>query len=171
MKRRRAARPALSLTSDFIVGFPGETDEDFEKTMRLIEDIGFDQSFSFLYSPRPGTPAADLKDDTAQEVKMKRLIRLQKHIEAHALKISQAMVGSVQRVLVEGLSKKDANELAARTGNNRVVNFAGNARLIGHFVGVKITKALPHSLRGEIVFADAETDEGETGSTASAFSA
>ena len=171
VKKLRAARPDLSLTSDFIVGFPGETEDDFEKTMRLIEDIGFDQSFSFLYSPRPGTPAADLKDDTTQEVKMKRLIRLQKHIEAHALKISQAMVGSVQRVLVEGLSKKDANELAARTGNNRVVNFAGNARLIGHFVGVKITKALPHSLRGEIVFADAETDEGETGSTASAFSA
>ena len=154
VKKLRAARPDLSLSSDFIVGFPGETEDDFEKTMRLIEDIGFDNSFSFLYSPRPGTPAADLRDDTPQEVKLGRLMRLQKHIEAHALSISEAMVGTVQRALVEGQAKKDANELAARTGNNRVVNFAGHARLIGHFVDVRITKALPHSLRGEIVTTD-----------------
>lgn len=156
VKKLRAARPDLSLSSDFIVGFPGETEDDFEKTMRLIEEIGFDNSFSFLYSPRPGTPAADLKDETTQELKLRRLMRLQKHIEAHALKISEAMVGSVQRVLVEGQSKKDASELAARTGNNRVVNFAGNPRLIGHFTDVRITRALAHSLRGEIVTADSE---------------
>ena len=157
VKKLRAARPDLSLSSDFIVGFPGETEDDFEKTMRLIEDVGFDNSFSFLYSPRPGTPAADLKDETPQEVKLKRLMRLQKHIEAHALSISESMVGSVQRVLVEGQAKKDVTELAARTDNNRVVNFAGNARLMGHFVDVRISKALPHSLRGEIMIAALET--------------
>ena len=157
VKKLRAARPDLSLSSDFIVGFPGETEDDFERTMRLIEDVGFDNSFSFLYSPRPGTPAADLKDETPQEVKLKRLMRLQKHIEAHALSISETMVGSVQRVLVEGQAKKDVTELSARTGNNRVVNFAGNARLIGHFVDVRISKALPHSLRGEIMIAAVET--------------
>jgi tRNA-2-methylthio-N6-dimethylallyladenosine synthase len=157
VKKLRIARPDLSLSSDFIVGFPGETEDDFEKTMRLIEDIGFDNSFSFLYSPRPGTPAADLKDDTPQEVKLRRLMRLQKHIETHAFGISEAMVGTVQRSLVEGQAKKDANELAARTGNNRVVNFPGNPRLIGRFVDVRITKALPHSLRGEIVTVGAES--------------
>ncbi|MCE9571192.1 MAG: tRNA (N6-isopentenyl adenosine(37)-C2)-methylthiotransferase MiaB [Rhodocyclales bacterium] len=149
VKKLKAARPDLSLSSDFIIGFPGETEEDFEKTMRLVEELNFDNSFSFVYSPRPGTPAAEMADDTPQETKIRRLMRLQKTIEAQALKISQAMVGSTQRVLVEGHARKDANELAGRTDNNRVVNFAGNERLIGHFADVTITAALPHSLRGE----------------------
>ena len=151
VKKLKAARPGLSLSSDFIVGFPGETEEDFEKTMRLIEELNFDNSFSFLYSPRPGTPAAEMSDDTPQEVKTRRLMRLQKTIEAQALKISQAMVGTMQRVLVEGHARKDASELAGRTDNNRVVNFAGHERLVGRFVDVSITAALPHSLRGEVV--------------------
>ena len=148
VKKLKAARPGLSLSSDFIIGFPGETEEDFEKTMRLIEELNFDNSFSFVYSPRPGTPAAEMADDTPQEVKIRRLMRLQKTIEAQALTISQAMVGTTQRVLVEGHARKDASELAGRTDNNRVVNFAGNERLIGRFVDVTITAALPHSLRG-----------------------
>ena len=150
-KKLKAARPGLSLSSDFIIGFPGETEEDFEKTMRLVEELNFDNSFSFVYSPRPGTPAADMADDTPAELKIKRLMRLQKTIEAQALKISQAMVGTMQRVLVEGHARKDASELAGRTDNNRVVNFAGNERLIGRFIDVTITAALPHSLRGEVV--------------------
>ena len=150
VRKLRAARPDLSLSSDFIVGFPGETEADFEATMKLIDDLGFDTSFSFVYSPRPGTPAADLPDDTRQDLKLKRLARLQKRIEEQAQAISRAMVGSVQRVLVEGHARKDAAELAGRTDNNRVVNFPGNARLIGQFVDVAITAALPHSLRGEI---------------------
>jgi tRNA-2-methylthio-N6-dimethylallyladenosine synthase len=151
VKKLKAARPDLSLSSDFIIGFPGETEEDFEKTMRLIEELNFDSSFSFLYSPRPGTPAADMVDDTPQETKIRRLMHLQKTIEAQALKISQAMVGTIQHVLVEGHARKDVSELAGRTDNNRVVNFAGNKRLVGRFVDVTITAALPHSLRGEIV--------------------
>ncbi|MDK9723572.1 MAG: tRNA (N6-isopentenyl adenosine(37)-C2)-methylthiotransferase MiaB [Sterolibacteriaceae bacterium MAG5] len=151
VRKLRTARPDISLSSDFIVGFPGETDEDFEKTMKLIEDIGFDTSFSFIYSPRPGTPAVEMDDDTPAAVKSARLTRLQKRIEEQAQVISKAMVGSVQRVLVEGHAKKDAAELSGRTDNNRVVNFAGNARLIGHFAEVRIVAALPHSLRGEIV--------------------
>jgi tRNA-2-methylthio-N6-dimethylallyladenosine synthase len=151
VKKLRAARPDLSLSSDFIIGFPGESEEDFEKTMRLVEELNFDNSFSFVYSPRPGTPAAEMADDTPQETKIRRLMRLQKTIEAQALKISQAMVGTLQRILVEGHARKDANELAGRTDNNRVVNFAGNERLIGRFVDVTITAALPHSLRGEMV--------------------
>jgi len=155
IRKLRVARPDISLSSDFIVGFPGETDEDFEKTMRLIDDVGFDTSFSFIYSPRPGTPAVEMDDTTPAGVKSARLSRLQKRIEEQAQAIGQAMVGSVQRVLVEGRSKKDATELAGRTGNNRVVNFvggpAGSARLIDTFVDVRITRALPHSLRGEIV--------------------
>ena len=150
VRKLKAARPDLSLSSDFIIGFPGETGDDFEKTMRLIEELDFDNSFSFVYSPRPGTPAAEMTDDTPQELKIQRLMRLQKTIEAQALTISQAMVGTVQRVLVEGHARKDASELAGRTDNNRVVNFAGNARLIGHFADVAITAALPHSLRGEV---------------------
>jgi tRNA-2-methylthio-N6-dimethylallyladenosine synthase len=126
VKKLKAARPDLSLSSDFIIGFPGETEEDFEKTMRLVEELNFDNSFSFVYSPRPGTPAAEMADDTPQETKIRRLMRLQKTIEAQALKISQAMVGSTQRVLVEGHARKDASELAGRTDNNRVVNFAGS---------------------------------------------
>ncbi|KXB29472.1 tRNA-2-methylthio-N(6)-dimethylallyladenosine synthase MiaB [Dechloromonas denitrificans] len=151
IRKLRAARPDISLSSDFIVGFPGETDEDFEKTMKLIDDVGFDNSFSFIYSPRPGTPAVEMDDSTPAEVKSARLSRLQKRIDEQAQVISQAMVGSIQRVLVEGVSKKDAHELAGRTDNNRIVNFIGNPRLINTFVDVRITSALPHSLRGEIV--------------------
>ncbi|MDO8958478.1 MAG: tRNA (N6-isopentenyl adenosine(37)-C2)-methylthiotransferase MiaB [Rhodocyclaceae bacterium] len=151
VKKLRAARPELSLSTDFIVGFPGETEEDFEKTMALIDAIGFDASFSFLFSPRPGTPAAEMTDDTPQDVKTQRLMRLQKRIEEQASAISRAMVGTVQRVLVERRAKKDASELAARTANNRVVNFKGSERLIGQFIDVTITAALPHSLRGEVV--------------------
>jgi tRNA-2-methylthio-N6-dimethylallyladenosine synthase len=151
VRKLRAARPDLSLSSDFIIGFPGETADDFEKTMKLIDDVGFDASFSFMYSSRPGTPAAELVDETPQAIKLERLQRLQKRIEELAQIVSQSMVGSVQRVLVEALSKKDASELAGRTDNNRVVNFAGNPRLIHSFVDVRITAALPHSLRGEIV--------------------
>jgi tRNA-2-methylthio-N6-dimethylallyladenosine synthase len=151
VRRLRAARPDISLSSDFIIGFPGETEADFEATMKLIDDLKFDTSFSFVYSARPGTPASDLPDDTPADVKLARLARLQKRIEEHAAEISASMVGSVQRILVEGPSKKDPNELAGRTDNNRVVNFAGNPRMVGHFVDVTITSALPHSLRGEIV--------------------
>ncbi|WP_407279720.1 tRNA (N6-isopentenyl adenosine(37)-C2)-methylthiotransferase MiaB [Aromatoleum evansii] len=151
VRKLRAARPDLSLSSDFIVGFPGETEEDFEKTMKLIDEVGFDASFSFVYSPRPGTPAADLEDPVPQETKLRWLARLQKRIDEQAQAISQAMVGRVERVLVEGHARKDETELAGRTANNRVVNFPGNARLIGQFVDVTITAALPHSLRGEIV--------------------
>ncbi|MGE5493074.1 MAG: tRNA (N6-isopentenyl adenosine(37)-C2)-methylthiotransferase MiaB, partial [Actinomycetota bacterium] len=151
IRKLRAVRPDISMSSDFIVGFPGETEEDFEKTMKLIDDVGFDTSFSFIYSPRPGTPAVELDDSTPAEVKSARLSRLQKRIEEQAQAISEAMVGSIQRVLVEGPSKKDAGELAGRTDNNRVVNFVGNPRLINTFVEVRITAALPHSLRGEIV--------------------
>ncbi|HTJ95906.1 MAG TPA: TRAM domain-containing protein, partial [Rhodocyclaceae bacterium] len=151
VRKLRAARPNLSLSSDFIVGFPGETEEDFEKTMQLIEDVVFDGSFSFTYSTRPGTPAADLADDTPQEVKLKRLMRLQKRIDEMHQEVSQSMVGSTQRVLVEGISRKDENEVAARTENNRVVNLPGHARLIGQYIDVKITSAQPHTLRGEIV--------------------
>ena len=148
-RKLRAARPGISLSSDFIVGFPGETSEDFEKTMKLIDEIGFDASFSFLYSPRPGTPAADLSDDTPRAVHLERLTRLQQRIEALAQAVSSAMVGTVQRVLVEGRSKKDGNELAGRTDNNRVVNFEGGPAN-DRFVDVRITSAMPHSLRGEI---------------------
>ncbi|MDA0190115.1 MAG: tRNA (N6-isopentenyl adenosine(37)-C2)-methylthiotransferase MiaB [Proteobacteria bacterium] len=151
VRKLRAVRPDLSLSSDFIVGFPGETAEDFEKTMKLIDEVGFDASFSFMYSARPGTPAADLADDTPQPLKLERLMRLQKRIEELAQAVSQGMVGSIQRVLVEGVSRKDERELAGRTDNNRIVNFEGNPRLIHRFVDVRITAALPHSLRGEIV--------------------
>ena len=151
VRRLRAVRPDISLSSDFIVGFPGETAEDFEKTMKLIDDIGFDASFSFIFSPRPGTPAAELHDDTPREVQVERLTRLQQRIEALAQTVSQAMVGTVQRVLVEGISKKDENELAGRTDNNRVVNFQGNPRLVHKFIDVRITSAMPHSLRGEVL--------------------
>jgi tRNA-2-methylthio-N6-dimethylallyladenosine synthase len=132
VRKLRAARPDLSLSSDFIVGFPGETDDDFEKTMKLIDDVGFDASFSFLYSARPGTPAAELADDTPQAVKLERLLRLQKRIDELAQAVSLAMVGSVQRVLVEGAVEEGRNELAGRTDNNRVVNFAGRSATPTH---------------------------------------
>ncbi len=151
IRRIKEARPDISIASDFIVGFPGETESDFDATLKLIEEVGFDASFSFVYSSRPGTPAASLLDDTPHEVKMRRLYRLQEKINTQAAAISASMVGSVQRVLVEGPSKKDASELMGRTENNRIVNFPAPARLIGQFVDVTITQAMPHSLRGEVV--------------------
>jgi tRNA-2-methylthio-N6-dimethylallyladenosine synthase len=151
IRKLRAARPDLHLSSDFIVGFPGETDADFEATMKLIRDIGFDYSFSFIYSPRPGTGASYMEDDTPHEVKAARLERLQAVLEAQGYENSKKMVGTTQRVLVEGHSKKDANQLAGRTDNNRIVNFDGPAELIDQFTTVLITEALPHSLRGEMV--------------------
>jgi len=150
-RRLKKARPGISLSSDFIVGFPGETEADFAATLKLAAEVGFDASFSFIYSPRPGTPAAELPDDTAHEVKLERLQRLQAQLEAQARSISEAMVGTTQRVLVEGFSKKTETEVSGRTGNNRVVNFPGAADLIHAFVEVKITCALPHSLRGELL--------------------
>ncbi|QQD18952.1 tRNA (N6-isopentenyl adenosine(37)-C2)-methylthiotransferase MiaB [Spongiibacter nanhainus] len=148
----RAIRPNISLSSDFIIGFPGETEEDFNDTMALIADIGFDHSFSFVYSARPGTPAAQLDDDTPESVKKERLQRLQHRINQHAQQISRQMVGSRQRVLITGVSKKDPGALQGRTENNRVVNFACTDRkLIGEFADVAITEALPNSLRGELI--------------------
>ncbi|VVE67439.1 (dimethylallyl)adenosine tRNA methylthiotransferase [Pandoraea captiosa] len=155
IRRLRQVRPDMSMSSDFIVGFPGETEEDFDKLMAMIHEIGYDTSFSFIYSPRPGTPAANLPDDTPREVKLRRLQHLQAVIEENAARISQSMVGSRQRILVEGVSRKDPNELQGRTENNRVVNFpapeAQRAGLIGQMTDVVITFAYPHSLRGELV--------------------
>jgi tRNA-2-methylthio-N6-dimethylallyladenosine synthase len=150
IRRLREARPGISISSDFIVGFPGETEAEFEKTMKLIEDIGFDQSFSFVYSARPGTPAANLPDDTPEGEKKARLYRLQAAIEANARAISKAMIGSVQSVLVEGPSKKNPDELTGRTENMRYVNFPGPARFSGQFVDVLITEAMSNSLRGRV---------------------
>ncbi len=150
IRRLRQVRPDISLSSDFIVGFPGETEEDFEHTMALIEEIGFDHSFSFIYSARPGTPAAELPDDAPLAVKQARLERLQRRINEMAQQISRRMVGRVERILVERPSRKDPGQLAGRTENNRVVNFAGPAELIGRFVDVRITEALPNSLRGTL---------------------
>ena len=157
IRKLRAVRPGISISSDFIVGFPGETDADFEKTMKLIDDIGFDQSFSFIYSKRPGTPAANLADETPDAVKHERLARLQTTISANAHRVGEAMVGSVQRVLVEGRSRKRESELTGRTENMRFVNFAGDARMIGRFVDVTITEALSNSLRGRVALAPVET--------------
>ncbi len=149
--RLREIRPDISMSTDIIVGFPGEDEDCFEETMALVEEIGFDTSFSFIYSARPGTPAASLSDSTPLEVKKARLQRLQATIEANARRISQAMVGTVQTVLVDGVSRRNDAEIAGRTENNRVVNFPGHPRLIGRFVQVRITEALPNSLRGEMV--------------------
>ncbi len=151
IRRLRAVRPDISLSSDFIVGFPGETEADFEQTMKLVEDIRFDGAFSFIYSPRPGTPAASLSDETPHEVKLARLQRLQARLQEFAGEYSRAMVGSVQRVLVEGRAKKNPSEWAGRTDNNRVINFPGPANLGSGFVELTVTAALPHSLRGELV--------------------
>ncbi|MBU3694634.1 MAG: tRNA (N6-isopentenyl adenosine(37)-C2)-methylthiotransferase MiaB [Rhodocyclaceae bacterium] len=156
IRRLRKVRPDICLSSDFIVGFPGETEADFEATMRLIEELDFDQSFSFIYSRRPGTPAAELHDDTPHELKVERLMRLQAQIQTQADRINVAMVGTVQRALVEAPARKDPGELAARTDNNRVVNFAvphglARDRLMHTFVDLRITQAYPHSLRGELV--------------------
>ena len=149
-RKLRAARPGISLSSDFIVGFPGETEEDFEATLKLVDEVGFDGSFSFVYSRRPGTPAADLPDDTPRQLKLARLARLQERTDAHARRIAERMVGTRERILVEGVSRRDAGELSGRTGNNRVVNFGGSPELVGRFVDVTITAALAHSLRGEV---------------------
>lgn len=150
VRRLHAVRPRICIASDFIVGFPGETEEDFAATLRLVEEVGFDASFSFVYSRRPGTPAASLPDDTPQEVKLARLQQLQDLLNRQAQAISRAMVGTQQRILVEGPSRKDPGELAGRTQNNRVVNFRGAPRLVGKFLDVTITAALPHSLRGDV---------------------
>jgi tRNA-2-methylthio-N6-dimethylallyladenosine synthase len=150
IRKLREARPDISLSSDFIVGFPGETDADFEKLMDLIADIGFDQSFSFIYSARPGTPAAALADDTPLETKKRRLSILQDRINQQAMEISRGMVGSTQTVLVERTSKKDAQQISGRTENMRWVNFDGDPGLIGQYVDVLITEALPNSLRGRL---------------------
>jgi tRNA-2-methylthio-N6-dimethylallyladenosine synthase len=150
IRRLREARPGISISSDFIVGFPGETERDFESTLALIADVGFDQSFSFIYSRRPGTPAASLPDDVTQQQKHRRLERLQALVDAQALAISRAMVGSVQRVLVERNSRRDGRQLAGRTGNNRWVNFDGPSSLIGEFVDIVVTEAMPNSLRGRL---------------------
>ena len=151
IRRLREARPGLSMSSDFIIGFPGETETDFEQTMALIEDIGFDHSFSFIYSQRPGTPAAGFADDVSLADKKLRLARLQARISEMAAAISQDMVGNIERILVEKVSRKRTDQLSGRTENNRVVNFDAGPGLIGQFVDVRITEALPNSLRGEIV--------------------
>jgi len=150
VRRLREVRPELCLSSDFIIGFPGETAVDFQATMDLIESVGFDHSYSFVFSPRPGTPAADLEDNVPMAEKKQRLELLQQRIDAMSNAISQSMLGSLQRVLVEGPSRRDSKQLRGRTDNNRVVNFSGNHALIGNFITVKITEALPNSLRGEL---------------------
>ena len=150
IRRLRKVRPDISVATDFIVGFPGETEEDFEETMKLIDDIGFDASFSFIFSPRPGTPAARMVDDTPYDVKLARLQRLQATIDANATKISEAMLGTVQRVLVLGPARRGEGYMMARTDNNRIVNFKGDESLKDQMVRVKITEVFPHSLGGEL---------------------
>jgi tRNA-2-methylthio-N6-dimethylallyladenosine synthase len=157
IRKLRAVRPDISMSSDFIVGFPGETEEDFDKLMKLITDIGFDASFSFIFSPRPGTPAANLHDDTPHEVKLRRLQHLQATVEDNVRRIGESRVGTVQRILVEGASRKSAAELMGRTECNRIVNFdAGpnGQRMVGQMIDVRITEALPHSLRGQVLLKD-----------------
>ena len=155
VKKLRAIRPDLAMSSDFIVGFPGETEDDFAKMMKLIDDVGFDNSFSFVFSPRPGTPAANLHDETPGDVKLRRLHQLQAVINGNIKTISEQRVGTVQRILVEGASKRDADELMGRTECNRVVNFAGQSRLVGQMVGVTITDAKAYTLRGEVLVHEA----------------
>ncbi len=155
VKKLRAIRPDLAMSSDFIVGFPGETDDDFAKMMKLIDDVGFDNSFSFVFSPRPGTPAANLHDETPGDVKLRRLHQLQAVINGNIKTISEQRVGTVQRILVEGASKRDADELMGRTECNRVVNFAGQSRLVGQMVDVTITEAKAYTLRGEVLVHEA----------------
>ncbi|MCW5651630.1 MAG: tRNA (N6-isopentenyl adenosine(37)-C2)-methylthiotransferase MiaB [Ramlibacter sp.] len=154
VRKLRAVRPEMAMSSDFIVGFPGETDEDFNRMMKLIDDIGFDNSFSFIFSPRPGTPAANLQDDTPHAVKLARLQQLQAVIEANIRRFSDERVGTIQRILVEGPSRKDASELSGRTDCNRMVNFKGPKRLVGQMIEVRITEAYAHSLRGEVVMVE-----------------
>jgi tRNA-2-methylthio-N6-dimethylallyladenosine synthase len=150
VRKLRAIRPDMAISSDFIVGFPGETEDDFGKMMKLIDDVGFDNSFSFIFSPRPGTPAANLFDDTPHEVKLRRLHHLQEVINASITKISESRLGTVQRILVEGASKRDADELMGRTECNRAVNFKGEPQLVGQLVDVKITETRSYTLRGEM---------------------
>ncbi len=154
VQRLREARPGICIASDFIVGFPGETNADFEDTMKLVDDVGFDASFSFMYSPRPGTPAASLPDQVPLRIKQQRLAHLQARLNELGAAVGESMVGGVQTVLVEGSSKKNLAELAGRTSNNRVVNFRGPPRLIGQLVDVRVTRALPHSLRGDVLIRD-----------------
>jgi len=157
IRKLRAVRPDIRLSTDFIVGFPGEEDEDFDKLMKLVDDVGFDASFSFIYSPRPGTPAANLLDPTASSVKLKRLQHLQAVLEANVLRLSEAMVGQTHRILVEGPSRKSADDLMGRTECNRIVNFPGGpnaARLVGQLIDVNVTAAYPHSLRAEVATTD-----------------
>lgn len=151
VRRLRAARPDISISSDFIIGFPGETEADFEATMKLIDEVGFDASFSFIFSPRPGTPAAEMPDETSQEDKLARLHRLQARITELERQVSNAMEGTVQRVLVENVSRKSEREMAGRTGNNRVVNFVGSPGMLGRYVDVRILSGTVHTLRGEVV--------------------
>ena len=157
VRKLRAIRPDMAMSSDFIVGFPGETEDDFNKMMKLIDDVGFDNSFSFIFSPRPGTPAANLQDDTPHEVKLRRLQHLQATINDSIKHISESRLNTVQRILVEGASKRDATELMGRTECNRVVNFIGHPRLIGHMVDVNITETRTFTLRGEVVTATTAT--------------
>ena len=151
VRKLRAIRPDMAMSSDFIVGFPGETQDDFDKMMRLIDEVGFDNSFSFIFSPRPGTPAANLHDDTPHEVKLRRLQHLQGVINDSIRRISESRLGTVQRLLIEGRSKRDESELMGRTECNRVVNFLGDATLIGQLIDVKITETRPYTLRGEVL--------------------
>jgi tRNA-2-methylthio-N6-dimethylallyladenosine synthase len=150
VRKLRAVRPDIRVASDFIVGFPGETDEDHAKTMQLVRDIGFDASFSFIFSPRPGTPAANLADDTPHEVKVRRLQELQAEIEATAIRYNDSLVGKTVPVLVSGHARKDATELMGRTECNRIVNFKGHERLMHQIIPMRITEAFAHSLRGEV---------------------
>ena len=155
IRKLRAIRPNMAISSDFIVGFPGETEDDFGKMMKLIDDVGFDNSFSFIFSPRPGTPAANLHDDTPHDTKLRRLHQLQAVINDNIKRISESRLGTVQRILVEGTSKRDAAELMGRTECNRAVNFAGPSRLIGQLVDVRITETRTYTLRGEVVVREA----------------
>ena len=151
IRKLRAIRPDIRIASDFIVGFPGETEDDHAKLMKLVDDVGFDASFSFIYSPRPGTPAANLEDTTSHETKVRRLQELQAAIEANAVSISKTLVGQTQRILVCGHAKRDPSELMGRTECNRIVNFKGQARLMHQLIDVRITEAFAHSLRGEVL--------------------
>jgi tRNA-2-methylthio-N6-dimethylallyladenosine synthase len=157
VRKLRAIRPDMAMSSDFIVGFPGETEDDFNKMMKLIDDVHFDNSFSFIFSPRPGTPAANLADDTPHDVKLRRLQHLQGVINANITDISNSRLGTVQRILVEGASKRDGSELMGRTECNRVVNFIGQPRLIGQLVDVQVTETRTFTLRGEVVTAEVLT--------------
>ncbi len=158
VRKLRAIRPDMAMSSDFIVGFPGETEDDFNKMMKLIDDVGFDNSFSFIFSPRPGTPAANLHDETPHDVKLRRLQHLQATINQNISRISESRLGTVQRILVEGVSKRDANELMGRTECNRVVNFAGAAQLVGNLVDVRISDTRTYTLRGEVLKGEVNSD-------------